>query len=214
MSRITSRRRQIAACILVGAMAVAGCATGRYVGAPPYPGELGRVMASNLALTCPGSIYLGPPVNRCADSLTIGGRPYWGYYALPDRFVALYGPDKRLLWTAAGAVVGYTLGHSVEGIVAGAVAGYGVAASAEARRWQERLRGPRLYTVRNPTVYVADIFDGRMPVAQLAPGAEARIPQPEGVLTARVKIPQGGRLREVVVELQNASGTTWRVPAI
>jgi len=200
--------------ILPAILVSSACATGQYVGVSPYPGELGRVVASNLALTCPESIYLGPPLNRCADRLVIGGRPYWGYYASPDRFVVLYGPDKRLLWPAAGAVAGYAIGRSPGAAITGALIAYGVATTAEAERSQTRLRGPRLYTISNPTTYVAEIFDGRLRVAELAPHTDARIMPPEGVLTARVKIPQGGRLREVVVELQSTGGTSLRVPPI
>ena len=50
--------------VLVG-FAATGCATGGYLGPRPYGGPLGDVMAGNLALTCPGDYFVGPPVNRC-----------------------------------------------------------------------------------------------------------------------------------------------------
>lgn len=63
--------------IVLGALLASGCASGgRYLGPRPYPGPLGEVIAGNLALTCPGSVYLGPPINRCAEHVLIGGQPY------------------------------------------------------------------------------------------------------------------------------------------
>lgn len=56
--------------LLVGFVAT-GCATGRYLGPKPFPGPLGDVVAGNLGMTCPGDIFVGPPVNRCLRS--IGG---------------------------------------------------------------------------------------------------------------------------------------------
>src|SRR3989344_1313290 len=54
--------------VLVGFMAT-GCASGGYLGNNPYPGPLGQVMAGNLAMTCPGDYFVGPPINRCLRSL-------------------------------------------------------------------------------------------------------------------------------------------------
>ena len=55
--------------VLLAAIVVTGCATGGYLGRNPYPGPLGQVMAGNLALTCPGDYFVGPPINRCLRSL-------------------------------------------------------------------------------------------------------------------------------------------------
>lgn len=69
-----------------------------------------------------------------------------------------------------------------------------------------------VYRVRNPTDYVAEIFDARREVALLGPGEEGFISEPKGLLTARVKIPHGGRLTIVMVELRPVGGTVWEVP--
>lgn len=64
-------RKTVSSALFVGfvGFATTSCATGGYLGSNPYPGPLGQVMASNLALTCPGDYYVGPPINRCLRSL-------------------------------------------------------------------------------------------------------------------------------------------------
>ncbi len=209
---MSAARVAVATFVLVVSGAQAGCTARGYLGAPPYPGELGRVVAGNLAVTCPNSVYLGPPLNRCAERLFIGGRPYWGYFQSSDTFVAVYGPDRQLLWAAPGAAIGLVVSRDVEGVVTGVLTAYGLAAAAAHSRAVERRRESRLYTVRNPTMYVAEIYDGRARIALLRPHDEERIPPPEALLTAHVLVPQGGRLRTVIVELQSRGGTVWEVP--
>lgn len=55
--------------VVLASFATTGCATGGYLGPNPYPGPLGQVMAGNLALTCPGDYFVGPPINRCLRSM-------------------------------------------------------------------------------------------------------------------------------------------------
>ncbi len=59
--------------VVLAGLAATGCATGGggYIGAKPYPGPLGEVVAGNLGLTCPGDVFVGAPVNRCLRD--IGG---------------------------------------------------------------------------------------------------------------------------------------------
>lgn len=66
-------RKTLALFVALVGFSVAGCATtgGGYIGQKPFPGPLGDVVASNLGLTCPGDVFVGPPVNRCLRS--IGG---------------------------------------------------------------------------------------------------------------------------------------------
>ena len=66
-----TKRLSLAVFVLLAASATVGCTGGRYLGPKPFPGPLGDVVAGNLGLTCPGDIFVGPPVNRCLRS--IGG---------------------------------------------------------------------------------------------------------------------------------------------
>src|SRR3989344_7255901 len=69
-NRMTKRLVSVLFVVFVGFAAV-GCTGGRYLGPKPVPGPLGDVVAGNLGLTCPGDIFVGPPVNRCLRD--IGG---------------------------------------------------------------------------------------------------------------------------------------------
>jgi len=66
-----TKNLSLAVFVLVVASATVGCASGGYIGPKPFPGPLGDVVAGNLGLTCPGDVFVGPPVNRCLRD--IGG---------------------------------------------------------------------------------------------------------------------------------------------
>ena len=65
------KRLSLAVFVFLVASATIGCASGGYIGPKPFPGPLGDVVAGNLGLTCPGDVFVGPPVNRCLRD--IGG---------------------------------------------------------------------------------------------------------------------------------------------
>ena len=89
--------------VLVGFMAT-GCASGGYLGNNPYPGPLGQVMAGNLAMTCPGDYFVGPPINRCLRSLggNIGRYSSYPMYAGGMGGVQLSSADKLAVFCGLG----------------------------------------------------------------------------------------------------------------
>lgn len=72
--------KRIVACfiVVIVGLATTGCATGGYLGPRPYQGPLGRVMAGNLAMTCPGDYFVGG-INRCLGDLGGNMGRYMGY---------------------------------------------------------------------------------------------------------------------------------------
>lgn len=91
--------------VLLVAIMATGCATTGYLGRNPYPGPLGQVMAGNLALTCPGDYFVGPPINRCLRSL---GGNMGRYSNYPMYRGGLNGPqlsptDKMAVFCGLGA---------------------------------------------------------------------------------------------------------------
>ncbi len=59
----------VAFVVLVGFAATACATTSGYLGPKPFDGPLGDVVAGNLALTCPGGYFIGPPINHCLRNL-------------------------------------------------------------------------------------------------------------------------------------------------
>lgn len=117
--------------ILVAAFAVTGCATmgGSYVGAKPYPGPLGDVVAGNLGLTCPGDVFIGPPINRCLRHISGGIGRYVGlgypmYWGSPSG-LRLSDADKVALLCGLGTGAVATLsGGTIRTILSSGVLGY------------------------------------------------------------------------------------------
>ncbi len=75
----TLKRAIVALVVVFVGFAATGCASTGYLGPKPFDGPLGDVVAGNLALTCPGDYFVGPPVNRCLQHLTNVGPHLSGY---------------------------------------------------------------------------------------------------------------------------------------
>ncbi|MBI2674474.1 MAG: hypothetical protein HYX22_01930 [Candidatus Yanofskybacteria bacterium] len=115
--------------VLVVAFAATGCATtgGGYVGSKPYPGPLGDVMAGNLGLTCPGDVFVGPPINRCLRHIGGGVGRYTNYpmYWGSSSGLRLSDADKVALLCGVGTGATATLsGASIQTVLASGVLGY------------------------------------------------------------------------------------------
>jgi hypothetical protein len=132
--------------IITAAFSATGCVTasgGRYIGPLPYEGPLGQVMASNLALICPGDIFVGPPVNRCLMSLTNIDTRFLGYPMYSGER-QLSRAEKIAIISASGAAIGGAVrgwrGAAIGGAV-GAVAATMATATTRSRR-QTTTEGP------------------------------------------------------------------------
>lgn len=120
-------RKMVTLVVFVGfAFAATGCATGGgYLGTNPYPGPLGQVMAGNLALTCPGDVFIGPPINKCLRHLANIRPQFAGYpmFAGGRGGRLLSRTEKIALVGGAGAAIGALVSRDWRGAVIGGAAG-------------------------------------------------------------------------------------------
>ena len=121
----TLKRFVVGLVVVLVAFAATGCATGGYLGPKPYGGPLGEVVAGNLALTCPGDYFVGPPVNGCLRHLTNIGPRFAGYpmYVGSRSGRQLSRTEKIAIVGGIGAVVGAAISGDWRGAVIGGAAG-------------------------------------------------------------------------------------------
>jgi hypothetical protein len=153
--------------IITAAFSATGCVTasgGRYIGPLPYEGPLGQVMASNLALICPGDIFVGPPVNRCLMSLTNIDTRFLGY--------PMYSGERQLSRAEKIAIIsasGAAIGGAVRGW-RGAAIGGAVGAVAATMATNRSRQTTTQTTTKEPVVMVNN-YQSRL----WGPGAAPRL---------------------------------------
>lgn len=120
----TRNRLAVVLVVLVG-FAATGCATGGYLGPRPYGGPLGEVVSGNLAMTCPGDYFVGPPVNKCLRQMT-GISPRFAGYPMHvggSGGRELSRAEKIAIVGGGAAVVGGLITRDWKGAVIGGTAG-------------------------------------------------------------------------------------------
>ena len=221
--------------IIIAGFADTGCATGGYLGSKPYRGPLGDVVAGNLALTCPGDYFIGPPVNRCLRHLTSIGPQFLGYpiFAGGPTERSLSRTEKIAVLGGVGAVIGGTITRDWKGaVIGGAIGTVATAVATRGRNDQQvsqqgqksvRVIDPNLWgtgdrlnclqqglvTLRNLTGEILGIFEE---------GADPENDDPLGVLQPRESrcgdpnLRYEAWVRQTAVSADKWVGSTQRVP--
>lgn len=139
----------VLAMLLVAGISGTGCAAHGfvpgYVGPHPYSGSLGRVMAGNFALTCPGDYYIGSPINACSRQLQYQAGYYAGLgYPVYQNGIQLSDSTKAALWCGAAGVGGMMLVDAVLGRSSGIgrTVGAGLVSAAVCKLWASKRSRP------------------------------------------------------------------------